>query len=272
MAGWNPAFAALHLGFAQLQSVRCWENSSTWVDCATLTQQLPQGLRSVSGLPLRFVPQDHTLPFPELYYEERIFQHGMIATRANWHDFFNALMWALYPQTKVQINALHAADLQHYGKVRTAQRDALTLLDESGVVIAASRRELLELVQGFAWEQLFGQEREAWGRSIGCFLLGHATLEKLLTPYIGLTAQALLLEVTPAFFHWQLAEQQAYVDALLARLLSQGQVQQPANLNPFPLLGIPDWWAEQTPAFYQNTAYFRPRTRQRAVNIVSLTV
>lgn len=264
---WNPAFADLHPCFAQLQAVRCWDDSPAWVDCATLTQQLPQGLCTASGVPLCFLPQDCTLPFPELYYEARIFQHGIIATRPNWHDFFNALIWGLYPQTKVQINALHAADLRHYGKPRTAQRDALTLFDESGVVIAASRRDLLALIQAFAWEQLFWQERAAWGGSIGCFVFGHATLEKLLAPYVGLTAHALLLEVEQAFFAWDLPRQQAHLDGVLAGLLRSGGLAAPANLNPFPVLGVPQWWQGQDVAFYRNAAYFRPLGRERRVAI-----
>ncbi len=138
---WNADFDTLHPCFQQLRNRCCWAGLTDWPACECLNQLLPAALCAQSGMLVRFFPQDNTLPFPELYYEERIFQHGMVATRANWHDFFNALMWSVFPQTKVMINALHAADIQQHGKPRTPQRDALTVLDESGVIIVASRRE-----------------------------------------------------------------------------------------------------------------------------------
>lgn len=267
---WNPVFDTLHPCFQQLQPVRCWDGWDNWPACDHLSRILPQGLQAESGQPVCFLPQDETLPFQDLYYEERIFQHGIVSTRPNWHDFFNALMWGLYPHTKVMINARHAADLVHYGKPRTPQRDALTVLDESGVIIAASRRDLLEAVRAFAWEALFWQQRGAWWQEIGCFMIGHATLEKMLTPYMGVTAHALLVEVEPAFFSQSLLQQQAWLDGILAVNLQQGGLVSPASLNPFPLLGVPGWWAGNEEAgFYQHTDYFRPKTRERGVQIIA---
>lgn len=266
---WNPRFDTLHPCFEQLQNVRCWDGLEHWPACEQLAGFLPTGLRAQSGLPITFVPQDDTLPFPELYYEERIFQHGMVSTRPNWHDFFNALMWNVFPRSKVMINALHAADITQYGKPRTLQRDALTVLDESGVLIVASRRSLLQRVLDFAWEDLFWQERAAWGREVGCYMIGHATLEKMLTPYIGVTAHALLVEVDPTFFALPLAKQHVYLDGVVADTLVQGELVSTASLNPFPLLGVPEWWDNAHQVFYQNKAYFRDKNRERAVNIIA---
>lgn len=265
---WNAAFESLHPGFRQLHDVRCWQAAIDWPACTTLTDILPEGLCAQSGEPIHFLPQDHTLPYPELYYEERIFQHGIVSTRPNWHDFFNALMWRLFPQTKVQINALHAADMQQQGKKRTPQRDALTILDESGVIIAATRRELLQYMLDFAWEPLFWQERAAWGQEIGCYMIGHAMLEKLLTPYVGMTAHALLVEVDAVFFSQPLAAQQAYLDGMIAEMLREGGLYAPVCLNPFPLLGVPGWWENDDKAFYGNSGYFRSKTRSREVIII----
>lgn len=266
---WNPNFDYLHPCFQQLLNIRCWQGQGDWPSCETLASVLPPDLRAQSGQPIRFLPQDHTLPFPELYYEERIFQHGIVSTRPNWHDFFNALMWALYPQTKAMINALHTADIQQYGQPRTPQRDALTMLDESGVIIAASHRDLLQQVLDFVWQDLFWQERSAWGQEIGCFMIGHATLEKMLTPYVGMTAHALLVEVDAAFFSLPLAQQQVHLDGLLATSLWQDGLPSPASLNPFPLLGVPGWWDNGSSAFYQDTGYFRPKNRERAVRVIT---
>lgn len=265
---WHAAFDELHPAFRQLDNVRCWESAADWPACDLLTQQLPEGLRAQSGKPIHFLPQDHALLYPELYYEERIFQHGIVSTRPNWHDFFNALMWAVFPQTKIQINALHVADMELQGKKRTPQRDALTILDESGVIVAATRRDLLQHVIDFSWGELFWQERDAWGCEIGCFMIGHAMLEKLLNPYVGVTAHALLVEVEPTFFDLALPERQAYLDARIATFLKQGSLASPACLNPFPLLGVPGWWKNDDLRFYQDAGYFRPKSKDRKVSII----
>lgn len=143
------------------------------------------------------------------------------------------------------------------------------LLDESGVIVVASRRECLQYVMDFAWETLFGQERAGWGQEMACFMIGHATLEKMLTPYVGVTAHALLVEVTPAFFHMPLAQQHAYLDQVVSGQLQQGGLTSTACMNPFPLLGVPGWWDNRTPDFYRNTGYFREKNRERVVQIIA---
>jgi hypothetical protein len=46
-----------------------------------------------------------------LVYECRIWETGEVETRPdNWHDFFNALVWLSFPQTKIAVSASpHAA-------------------------------------------------------------------------------------------------------------------------------------------------------------------
>lgn len=268
MNQWNPAFAKGHIAFEQLAQVSQWLDFSNWPTCDYLNSLLSIDLTTASGEPLRFAAQDTTLPYPELYYEQRIFQHGLIATRANWHDFFNALMWQQYPQTKLAINALHAVDIQAYGLKRTAQRNALTIFDESGIIIVASQRELLALIQAFAWDDLFKKHANVWGKSIKSFIIGHALCEKLLQPFIGMTAHALLVEVNTDFFTASLEQQQALLDAIVAKTLNAGYLASPKQLNPVPVLGIPHWWPEQSNAFYQNKAYFRSRSSERCCDII----
>lgn len=266
---WNPVFAASHVCFRQLPDMGRWEGFLDWPDCSALMSLLPAGLQMQAGVPVRFLPQDEFIPFPELYYEERIFQYGIVATRqANWHDFFNALIWSVYPQTKLLISCLHAADLQAYGKPRTPQRDALTLFDENGVVIAATRRQLLEAILNFSWLSVFHEERAAWGREIGCFVFGHALLEKMLTPYIGVTAHALLMDVEEHFFTLSLPEQHACLDARLEIALRNGALPSPLHLTPVPVLGIPRWWENDDVGFYQDAGYFRAKSRQRYTQIL----
>lgn len=265
---WDPQFARAHPAFSQLRDQHSWLADSDWPACVRLDRRLPLGLKSAQGMPLRFLPQDETLLFPELYYEERIHQQGIIATRPNWHDFFNALIWGLFPHSKVAINTCHAADLLSAGKARTPQRDALTVLDENGVVIAASRRSLLNCLIEFDWQRLFVTERAAWGQEVGCFVFGHAVLEKFLQPYVGMTAHALLVEVDDRFFSYELAAQQAELDQTIRHFLLAGGLDKTRRLNPFPLLGVPGWWPVQDADFYAQQQYFRAKSRERDVSIL----
>jgi len=59
---WNADFDALHPCFQQLQNRRCWVGLTHWPACDCLNQLLPAALCAQSGLPLRFFPQDNTLP------------------------------------------------------------------------------------------------------------------------------------------------------------------------------------------------------------------
>ena len=120
----------------------------------------------------------------------------------------------------------------------------------------------------FEWEQVFVAEKAAWGREIAAFAFGHALLEKLLTPFIGLTAHALLVAVEADFFQQDLPAQQAYLDQVIAKALQQAVMPSPKHLNPLPVLGRPDWWLQQNSDFYQNQAYFRPYRQQRPVSII----
>ncbi|HPE59225.1 MAG TPA: DUF3025 domain-containing protein [Thiolinea sp.] len=265
--GWNPAFADLHSAFVQLGPERFWEACADWPDCERLGQRLPPGLRTCSGAPLRFVPQDTTLPFPALYYEARIARHGMVATRANWHDFFNALVWGLYPAAKVGINTLHMADIAAGGMGRTPRRDALTLFDENGVVLTGSDAQLLQAVLDFRWTGVFGPQA-GWGSRLACHVFGHALFEKLMTPYVGLTAHAILLQVDAGFADQPLIRQQEQISQALVNILAQ--VDAPGALSPVPVLGIPGWWPTQNDEFFSNTAYFRSKQRIRQAKVYPL--
>jgi hypothetical protein len=205
--------------------------------------------KNVNQQPLIFIAQDDSLPFPEMNYEERIFNHGLIATRPhNWHDFFNAMVWKTFPQTKSAINALHQQGiLQQSGPMRSRRRDLLTLFDESGVIIIA-KKPILELIKNHQWHALFVENKALWlNGSIQIKTFGHALFEKYRSPYIGLTAQALLFD-----------ENIVELDGFLSHQLSQNHLlNSKAELSPLPLLGIPQWHENQDDAFYANTQYFR---------------
>lgn len=204
--------------------------------------------------PLTFTPQDENMPYLELGYEERIFHHGLIATRSNnWHDFFNAMIWHKFPKTKIAINAIHHQEVAaQTSSLRSRKRDLLTLFDECGVIIIADD-EILELIRQHKWRELFVVNKQLWTeQKIQIITFGHAMYEKYLNPYIGMTAQALLLS------DMLLSKTGGAIDNFLSKgFFNKSLLQSKAELSPLPLLGIPLWHKKQNDSFYANSNYFR---------------
>jgi len=212
-----------------------------------------------NGRVIRFVPPQAD----GLSYERRIRESGEVETRPdNWHDWFNALVWLSFPQTKLALSARHVRATAPPGAVRGSERDALTHFDECGVVVLASRCELLDLLRGFQWKALFVERRAEVARHMRFVVFGHATYEALLKPFRGLTAKALLHVVDDAWLALPAVAQVAAADALLAADLSSGRDLAPNDLQPLPLLGIPGVTPENAdPAYYDDTWQFRPGRR-----------
>lgn len=218
-----------------------------------------QPRQTADGLPLRFVPpQDDGL-----CYEARIARRGEVETRPdNWHDFFNALVWLAFPETKKAITVAHMRAMQADGAPRGSQRDALTHFDECGIVVLSSSSELLALLRDFAWRELFVRRRAEVIAAMRFVVFGHATYEALLQPFRGLTAKALCHEVDADWLAQAPEEQIPAVDRLLAADFSSGRALAPRDLQPLPLLGIPGVTpASEDPAFYDDTWQFRPGRR-----------
>ena len=122
---------------------------------ALLGQITPKAC-SGSGQPIRFIPPPADLPA----YEQHIDATGEVPTRADdWHDFFNALAWCVWPQTKSACNALHLREQQARAAAgltgRGPVRDALTQFDECGV---AGRRQRCGN-PGICWLRTSGRRR-----------------------------------------------------------------------------------------------------------------
>lgn len=209
-----------------------------------------------NGQPVRFV----TPPADGMVYECRIWENGEVATRQdNWHDFFNALVWLTFTQTKVAVSACHVEAMTAPGEARGRVRDALTHFDECGIVVLSSQPELLDLLRGFEWKKLFVERREDVKRSMRFVIFGHATYEQMLQPFRGLTAKAVLYEVSEDWLQMSEAAQTTAVDALLAADLASGRYQRPRDFQPLPLLGIPGVTPDsEDPAYYDDTWQFRP--------------
>lgn len=219
----------------------------------------------------RFVCQD-SLPQDTRYYEQVIYEDDIIPTRKNsWHDFFNGLIWFQFPLTKAYLNSLHISEIKQHGlNPRTKVRNHLTHFDECGVVLFIKGSDLHSKLQtAFEqqdWISIFCELREEWHTSIIPMVFGHANLEMMLSPFIGLTGKVLLIKLSAEReqqISWSDGESNQTLNfdfTLLNYLQNENVMHQHKPFFPLPLLGVPNWYAgEQNEAFYENKAYFMPK-------------
>ena len=224
-------------------------------------------IRTQHGAALKIVPQEGRPGHFEQHYAPRIYLSGEIQTRTrNWHDFFQLLTWFIFPRSKAVINAIHiprAKERIDTGEAlgrRTPVENMLSLFDEGGAVIVASDPSLLQLIRDFRWKELFWQRRAELADKLDCVTFGHAMYEKGMAPYLGMTANTILIEADSDYFSLDRAGRLAWIDARLAAIFTRGELyQKPKDLQPFPILGMPGWDpANGEEAYYDNTDYFRP--------------
>jgi hypothetical protein len=240
-----------------------------------LAQRVHPPVTIAGGKRLCFVAQE--FGSARLNYEMQIFQTGAVPTRpGSIHDVFNALAWLTFPHTKAALNARQAAAQRAAATAskRTAAQDALTLFDECGVIVASDRPDLLALIAGFEWKQLFWQRRDEVTRHMKFFLFGHGLMEQLLKPYVGLTGKALLIAVESAWLEAAPDAASSHIDATSCALIaSAGALCYSRELAPLPVLGIPGWTPENgAEAYYDNLKYFRPGRRAGANRMGSCVI
>ncbi|HEX4331160.1 MAG TPA: DUF3025 domain-containing protein [Usitatibacter sp.] len=263
--------------FAPLQPFLSRLPEDRWPTQAELTS-LARGIRTADGRPLAFVAP--AALEARASYEAAIAATGEVPTRTdNWHDLFNALCWMAWPLAKAAINAQHAAILGERGteeaRRRGPERDALTLFDEGGVVVASSDVALLGLIRDFEWKALFWERRVDVEARMKFFAFGHACLEQSLAPYIGMVAKTVFVPVDELFHALPVESQVARVDELLAgHFASRVRFASPKSMAPMPVLGVPGWhFAAQDEAFYDDKDHFRgsrpdPREAARPTGII----
>ena len=227
-----------------------------------------RGVASGSGRPLRFVADadgggaGRVPAASRVAYEARIFADGEVATRIDGpgarHDLHNALAWLAWPRAKARLNALHAGALADAGPgaPRGPLRDAATLFDENAALWIGTDASLEAALRAFDWQRLFLAERDRLAAALQVRVFGHALLEKLDAPFKGITAHAWPLRLAPD-------AEPAAVDAALAESLCT-QPHSSRAFCPLPVMGLPGWCeANRDPAFYNDTAVFRPGRRHR---------
>jgi len=248
-------------------------------------------------VPLRFVEQTPALLADGLHYEQRIYQRGEIATRVdNWHDLFNALMWIERAPLKAALNARQSGDVAVIGHAeRTRAQCALTHFDEGGSIVLLRDAALLALWDAHDWRGLFWRERAAWsdGRA-QVIVIGHALLEHALTMDGVHTSKcvAVLLDSCPVPAdscpvraesspvrvesgtarvesgtvrgelvepHSGRLEFDAACKRVATAIVDGTLLNDPQELRPLPLSGIPGWHPDTIhESFYAEAPCFRP--------------
>jgi hypothetical protein len=204
---------------------------------------------NANGLPLRFFAPDGRLSARD--YETHILRTGQVPTRADtWHDVLNALVWLRFPCFKAALNAAHGAAIAgETGPTRGRRRDALTVLDESGVWVISRDPALPALLAGRGWHSLFWDHRHVVETEMQFVVVGHALLEKILAPYSSMTGKCLTLIAASL--------DPDAADGLSAKALAA--IDTPRQLSPLPVQGIPGWDpANASAAYYANQDIFRP--------------
>lgn len=262
---WNPRALAASPFFASVASLLDRLPADRFPTTTDLSALAGPEIVSGGGAPIRFV---NPLPVDRLSaskfesnYEVRIHREGTVQTRDDsLHDLFNALAWLRFPRAKAALNRSHYRQMlarDDASGMRGAARDALTLFDESGVLVASSSPALLGMLRNFEWKALFVGRREELASSLRVYVFGHSVLEKAVSPYKGLTGKAMLFGVGREFFDLSADAQLRELDRRVADDLES--LSDRPVFAPLPLLGMPGWCADnEDPAYYEDTAQFRP--------------
>lgn len=230
-----------------------------WIDALDLARALPsldalnalaaaRGTTQSRRLPLRFVAPDGRLSARD--YETHILHTGQVPTRADtWHDVLNALVWLRFPRFKAALNAAHGKAIALETDARRGRRrDALTVLDESGVWVVSRDPALPGLLVERAWQRLLWDARTRVESEMHFVVVGHALLEKALAPYPSMTGKCLVL-----------MSGSLDAGAETAAVMALDTIDTPRQLAPLPVQGIPGWDAANADAaYYANPEIFRP--------------
>jgi Protein of unknown function (DUF3025) len=213
---------------------------------------LPDALNAVGQAPIHFCPQEQ-LPIG-MAYEQYIAQTRHVPTRNNAHDFFNALCWMHWPQSKRQLNRLQSEVIaaQGVGDARGVVRDACTVFDENAALIQIPD-DLWDDLRQRRWQRALWAQRGRWLREVRVWMFGHAAMEKLIRPYKSITVHL-----------WRVPQGLLTLHAIDAWLALDLQADKLAKkpFSPLPILGVPGWHAANAEAvFYDDPCVFRPFPR-----------
>lgn len=227
-------------------------------------RELANGLPSALSPWFDFAEQDQAQLLAAGNFDRLLARTRSIPTRPNsFHDLFGALIWLHFPALKT---AIHHAQLAGGSALRGPRENAATHLDESGVLVLSSEPAVFQALATLDWLRVFWERRAELSQTTRFMVFGHGLLDALRDPHPRLMGMALFARVAPARLTLADSELRLFVDAALAKLVPDF-LREPALLAPLPVLGVPDWSANQARAYYQDQRYFRTaRQRPRAAS------
>lgn len=215
------------------------------------------GVLASGARPLRVI--EATGSTTALDFERQAHGEAAVGVRAgSWHDAFNVLAWLAFPRTKAALNRIHVDEGEAATPNRRSRaRDAATLLDESGILVACDAPELVELLREHAWHELFVRRAAAIERHWRVAAVGHGLLDRLRTPFRSLTARVLALPFPPGRLPG--ADAAEIVDCAAAARVAAKDLE-PEALLPLPVAALPGWDVEQLgEALFDDLTVFRPK-------------
>jgi hypothetical protein len=220
---------------------------------------LARGIEAAMAPWFDFAEQDQTQLSAAGGFDRWLSQTSLVPTRAgSFHDLLGALIWLHFPALKT---AIHRAQLAGDGAARGPVENAATHLDESGVLVLSSEPAIFEALSALKWCEVFWERREELRQTTRFLAFGHGLLDALRDPHPRLMGQALFVKVPADRFELTSSDFRVFLDGALAERL-HGFLTEPARLNPLPVLGVPDWSANQSRDYYRDERYFRA-VRQR---------
>ena len=176
-----PCFAAVRPILSRLVTDERWPTLDELSEVA--------GIRCVADVGTG--PRRGLRPRAQLY-DALIAERGVLPTRSdNWHDLFNVVSWAMFPESK---RALHARQFRRlaervpelYDKLpgaRTEEQSALTRLDEGGMLVAfpdaRDHDGLTDVLQALAVSRQPLEAQHLAPFRASCRVFGHALHEHL---------------------------------------------------------------------------------------------
>ncbi|HKO50736.1 MAG TPA: DUF3025 domain-containing protein [Polyangiaceae bacterium] len=229
----------------------------------------PNELRELTrGLPTAITPwfdfaaQDQAELQAAGGFDRLLSRTSCVPTRVgSFHDLLGALIWLHFPALKT---AIHRAGLAGDNAVRGPSENAATHLDESGVLVLSTEPTIFEALSALKWREVFWERRAELRQTTRFLVFGHGLLDGLRDPHPRLMGKALFALVAAERLGLAGSDFRVFLDRGLAALLPSF-LSEPARLQPLPVLGVPDWSANQSRAYYEDERYFRTaRLRPRA--------
>jgi hypothetical protein len=247
-----------------LEQLTSWPSPEQYND---LARQVPQPAEV--ALP-RFVTENRDAVRRHGGYEHHVARLRAVPTRpANWHDFFNMTVWAHFPKLRWALNSLHVdpgPSAKDPRNGRTPGQNLAATFDESGMLVVSTDPSILEDLRALHFKRAFWDRRADLLSSTRFYLVGHGSLESLLTPHAALSARSLQLHLpTVALDDDQLRFD---IDAFAATQILAWRATR-TILDPIPLLAIPDYCANDSAAFYDDPSNIRfdPISRRPSANV-----